>query len=146
MDRTPETFTPASEEAMRWLVLVTAYFVIGLFLIGVIDLLIAMYLILVTGEFTDPRAVIELIDTVLLLLIIVETHRTLVAIVKNEPVVQIVIGVAVIAVARQVISFRIDEFETATEALAAAGAFVGLLAALILAYVLVKRYGDETAY
>ena len=146
MDVAPDTYTAPSGDAMRWLVLITAYFVIGLFLIGVFDLLLAMYQILVTGEFTDPRAVIELIDTVLLLLIIVEAHRTLVAIVNQEPVVRIVISVAIIAVARQVISFRIEEFETATEVLAAAGAFVGLLAALVAAYVLVQRYDAEGSY
>lgn len=144
MDRAPERYTPPSEDALRWLVLVTAYFVIMLFLIGVFDLLLAMYRMLITGEFTDPRAVIELIDTVLLLLIIVETHRTLVAIVKKEPVVQIVISVAIIAVARQVISFRIEEFESELEILAAGSVFVGLLAALIAAYVLIQRYGDES--
>lgn len=146
MDATPDTYTAPSEDALRWLVLITAYFVIGLFLIGVFDLLLAMYRILITGEFTDPRSVIELIDTVLLLLIIVEVHRTLVAIVNNEPVVRIIISVAIIAVARQVISFRTGEFETATEALATAGAFVGLLVALVAAYVLIQRYDTDGSY
>lgn len=146
MDRTPDAYTAPAEGAMRWLVLVTAYFVIGLFILGVVDLLLAMYRILATGEFTDPLAVIELIETVLLLLIIVEVHRTLVAIVNDEPVARIVISVAIIAIARQVISFRTDEFETAMEALATAGAFVGLLVALVAAYVLLQRYGTDGAY
>lgn len=126
---------------MRWLVLATAYFTLLLFLIGVFDLLLGLWNLITTGNFTDPFAVVGLLNTVLLLLIIVEVHRTLIAYARNEPVVRIVVGAAIIAVAREIISFRISEFETVADALTAAGGFGILLVGLVIAY-LVIRYTE----
>jgi len=123
---------------MQWLVLATAYFTLILFVIGVFDLLLGLWNLIVSGEFTDPLAVVELLNTVLLLLIIVEVHRTLIAYARDEPVIQIVIGAAIIAIAREIISFRIDEFETASDALTAAGGFGILLIGLVFAYFIVR--------
>ena len=130
--------TEPSVISMRWLVLATAYFTLLLFVIGVFDLLLGLWQLVSTGEFTDPIAVVNLLNTVLLLLIIVEVHRTLIAYVREEPVVQIVIGAAIIAIAREIISFRIDEFETTGDALAAAGAFGILLITLVITYFVIR--------
>jgi uncharacterized membrane protein (DUF373 family) len=124
---------------MRWLVLAVAYFTLLLFLIGVIDLLIGLWELVSSGAFTDPLAVVDLLDTVLLLLIIVEVHRTLVAYARDEPVVQIVVGAAIIAISREIVSFRIEEFETVGDALTAAGGFGVLLIVLVIAYFVVRR-------
>jgi uncharacterized membrane protein (DUF373 family) len=134
--------TEPSATLMRWLVLIAAYFLLFLFLIGVFDVLLGLYELLSSGEFTDPAAVVELLNTILLLLIIVEVHRTLLAYVRQEPVIRIVIGAAVIAVAREIISFRIGSFETAAAALTAAGAFALLLVTLVVAYLIVWRVGS----
>lgn len=131
--------TGPSAAAMRWLVLAVAYFTLLLFLIGVIDLLIGLWELVSSGAFTDPLAVVDLLDTVLLLLIIVEVHRTLVAYARDEPVVQIVVGAAIIAISREIISFRIEEFETVGDALTAAGGFGVLLIVLVIAYFVVRR-------
>jgi len=132
-------FTEPSAILMRWLVLLTAYFLLLLFLIGVFDLLLGLYELLSTGQYTDPVAVIDLLNTVLLLLIIVEVHRTLLAYAREEPVIRIVIGAAIIAIAREIISFRVEGFETATAALTAAGSFTLLLVVLVVAYLAVCR-------
>jgi len=124
---------------MQWLVLFTAYFLLGLFLIGVFDLLVSLYDLIITGRFIDPIAVVELLDTVLLLLIIVEVHRTLLAYVRNEPVIRIVVGAAIIAVAREIISFRVADFETGADALTGATAFAVLLLILTITYFSVRR-------
>lgn len=133
---------------MQWLVLATTYFLLALFLIGVGDLLLGLYDLIVTGEFTDPIAVVNLLDTVLLLLIIVEVHRTLLAYAREEPVIRIVVGAGIIAIAREIISFRIADFETVGDALTAAGSFALLLLVLVAAYFLVlrteSRLEDET--
>ena len=131
--------TEPSVTAMRWLVLATAYFTLALFLIGVFDLLLGLWKLLTTGAFTDPLAVVELLDTVLLLLIIVEVHRTLIAYARDEPVVRIVIGAAIIAIAREIISFRVGEFDTVADALTAAGGFGILLIGLVVAYFVVRH-------
>jgi len=131
--------TEPSKDLMQWLVLGTTYFLLVLFIIGVFDLLLGLYDLLVSGNFTKPVEVIALLDTVLVLLIIVEVHRTLLAYVRDEPVIQIVVGAAIVAIAREIISFRVEDFETGQSTLAAAGALGVLLVTLIIAYFLVCR-------
>ena len=125
--------------AMEWLVLGAAYFLLILFLIGVFDLFVSLYRLLVAGEFTDPVAVVGLLDSVLLLLVIVEVHRTLVAYARGQPVLRIVVSAAIIAAARSVISYRIDDYATGEEALLAAVAIGVLVLALTVAYFLLDR-------
>lgn len=137
------TFDPSraaepSAIAMQWLVLAVAYFTLLLFLIGVFDLLIGLWELITSGTFTNPAAVVGLLNTVLLLLIIVEVHRTLIAYARDEPVVRIVVGAAIIAVAREIIGFRIAEFDTTADALIAAGGFGILLLGLVIAYFVVR--------
>ncbi len=137
-------FTEPASGTMRGLVLLTAYFLLILFVIGVFDLLLGLYQLVSTGQFTDPAAVVELLDTVLLLLIIVEVHRTLLAYVRDEPIVRTVIGAALVAIARDIISFRVGDFETATAALTAAGAFALLLIGLVVTYLVVWWISAQT--
>jgi uncharacterized membrane protein (DUF373 family) len=133
-----------SRLTMRVLVLAVAYFLVVLFAIGVFDLMLSLYGLLRTGEFTDPIAVVELIELVLLLLIIVEVHRTLVAYVQNDPLIRIIVSVAMIAVARQIISYHPADFVTASDALLTALGLSTLLLALLLAYsILPTATGSE---
>ncbi|NUE03579.1 phosphate-starvation-inducible PsiE family protein [Halorubraceae archaeon YAN] len=132
---------------MRWLVLATAYFTLVLFIIGVFDLLLGLWELVTTGRFTDPIAVVELLDMVLLLLIIVEVHRTLIAYARKEAVVPIVISAAIIAITREIISLRIDEFNTTGDAVNAAGALALLLVGLVIAYFVIRYMeAKELAY
>lgn len=144
MDLELSRVTEPSVIVMRWLVLGAAYFTLLLFLIGVFDLVLSLWDLLTSGDFTDPIAVVGLLNTVLLLLIIVEVHRTLIAYARDEPVVRIVIGAAIIAIARDIISFRVGDFTTTSEALVAAGGLGILLLGLVFAYFVV-RY-TETQY
>jgi uncharacterized membrane protein (DUF373 family) len=137
-----ETLATASEDVMRWLELGAAYFLVALFAIGVFDLGLSLFDLLSSGRFTDPDAVIDLIDTVLVLLIIVEVFRTVIAFSRDEPVARIVITAALIAVARKVISFRPGEFPSVEEALLSAVTFSVLLAVLITGFYVVTR-GDS---
>jgi uncharacterized membrane protein (DUF373 family) len=134
-----EDYVVRSEQAMKWLELAAAYFLVALFAIGVFDLGLSLYYLLASGEFTDPDAVIDLIDTVLVLLIIVEVYQTVIAFSRDEPVVRIVINAALIAIARKVISYRPSEFANIDEAFVAAGAYAILLGVLIAAFYVVRR-------
>jgi uncharacterized membrane protein (DUF373 family) len=89
--------------------------------------------------------VINLIDTVLLLLIIVEVYQTVIAFSRNEPVVRIVVNAALIAIARKVISFRLSEFTGVEEAFIAAAAYAMLLAVLIASFYLVRQIDLQPA-
>ena len=131
--------TDPSATAMQWLVLGATYFLLLLFVIGLFDMLLSLYELLVSGRFTDPVAVVELLDTVLLLLIIVEVHRTLIAYVREEPVLRIVVSAAIIAVSREVISFRAADYATGQEALSVALAFAALILTLVFGYFLLDR-------
>ena len=135
----PADFTNYSTELLRWFVLATTYFLLALFLIGIYDLGLGLYLLIITGEYTDPAAVVGLIDTVLLLLIVIEVHRTLIAYANDNPVLPIVVSAAIIAVSRQVISFRVDEFEPTGDVLPAAVGLAVLLLSLVVVYVVVRR-------
>jgi len=134
----PADFTSYSRDLLRWFVLTTTYFLLALFLIGLFDLGLGLYGLIVTGEYTDPVAVVSLIDTVLLLLIVLEVHRTLIAYAADDPVLPIVVSAAIIAVARQVISFRIDEFESTENILPAALGLAALLLGLVIVFIAVR--------
>ncbi|WP_144921246.1 phosphate-starvation-inducible PsiE family protein [Halorubrum salsamenti] len=125
--------------AMEWLVLGAAYFLLILFLIGVFDLFVSLYLLVAAGEFTDPNEVVGLLDSVLLLLIIVEVHRTLLAYAKGKPVLRIVVSASIIAVARRAISFRLEDYGTGEETILAALAISVLVLALTVGYFLLDR-------
>ncbi|RAW44490.1 hypothetical protein DQW50_14140 [Halorubrum sp. 48-1-W] len=125
--------------SMEWLVLGAAYFLLLLFLIGVFDLFFSLYRLLVAGNFTDPVEVVALLDSVLLLLIIVEVHRTLVAYARGQAVLRIVVSAAIIAVSRRVISFRLEDYGGGNEALLAASALGVLVLALTIGYFLLDR-------
>ena len=131
--------TDPSATAMQWLVLGATYFLLLLFVIGLFDMLLSLYELLVSGRFTDPVAVVELLDTVLLLLIIVEVHRARIAYVREEPVLRIVVSAAIIAVSREVISFRAADYATGQEALSVALAFAALILTLVFGYFLLDR-------
>lgn len=124
---------------MEWLVLGAAYFLLLLFLIGVFDLFFSLYRLLIAGNFTDPAEVVALLDSVLLLLIIVEVHRTLVAYARGQAVLRIVVSAAIIAVSRRVISFRLEDYGDGNEALLAATALGILVITLTIGYVLLDR-------
>lgn len=120
--RDPRTVTEPSSVSMRWMVLVVAYILVALFIIGVFDVLLSLTELLMSQNYTEPSAVVSLIDEVLLLLIIVEIHRLILAYIRQDPVIQIVINVGIIAIAREIISFRIAEYGATSEALFGAAA------------------------
>ena len=134
-----DAWASRSEGVMQWLELGAAYFLVVLFAIGVFDLGISMYELINSGAFTDPNNLIDLIDTVLVLLIIVEVFETVVASSRREPVVRIVINAALIAIARKVISYRPSEYESVQQAFIAAASFTLLLVSLIGALYAIRR-------
>jgi len=134
-----EDATKPAAVSMEWLVLGAAYFLLLLFLIGVFDLFLSLYQLLLTGNFTDPNEVVGLLDSVLLLLIIVEVHRTLLAYAKGEPVLRIVVSAAIIAIARRAINFRLEDYDTGQETVLAAIAIAVLVLALTLGYFMLDR-------
>lgn len=105
--------TEVSERLLRYVEFVASLVVLVLFAIGVFDLLTELYQIIIDGTYTGTSAVLGLVDTVLLLFIIVELHRTVIAYARDDPlkeIVSIVIYTGVIAVVRKFITLRTTEY------------------------------------
>jgi uncharacterized membrane protein (DUF373 family) len=143
MDVDIREVTVPAEDIMQWLVLAVAYFLLILFAIGVLDLCLQLFSLVRSGQFTDPVAVVNLLDSVLLLLILVEVHRTLIAYARDDPVLRIVVSTAIIAVARRVISFRPEAGVNGQETLFVATAFSVLVLTLIVGYFMLNRVDIE---
>lgn len=135
-----------SELLMDVLELATAFIMIILFLIGVYDLGLKVYQMVAAGTYTDPDEVIHLIDTALLLLIIVEIYRTVIAYVEDKNILPIVMNVGVVAMARKIISFRTGKYATSGDALVSAAAYGLLMAILIASFYLLHRIQKETEF
>lgn len=94
-----------------------------LFAIGVIDLGLRIVETILSGRITNPRIVIGIIDTGLLLLIIVEVYKTVIAYIhqsETRRIVQLIIYTGIIAMVRKVIIFRTGDYATMQTALFAA--------------------------
>lgn len=94
-----------------------------LFAIGVINLGSRIGEAIVSGRITNPGVVIRIIDTGLLLLIIVEVYKTVIAYIhqtETRRIVQLIIYTGIIAMVRKVIIFRTGDYATMQTALFAA--------------------------
>lgn len=141
-----EAIASRTEFLMDVLELATAFIMIILFAIGVYDLSLKVYQMVAAGTYTDPNEVIHLIDTALLLLIIVEIYRTVIAYVEDKNILPIVMNVGVVAMARKIISFRTTKYATTSDALISASAYGLLMAILIGSFYLLHRIQKETDF
>lgn len=82
------------------------------------------------------------IDLVLYLFIVVELYRTVIAYVEAESVVRAVVHAGLIAVVRQIITFKPGDFGNTEAALMTAGTYVLLLLGLLVGFFLVHRETD----
>lgn len=143
MDRLQATrVTNWLEESVTFLQTVIAAFLVVLLLLGVVNLGITIVASLTTFGATEPSGVVSLIrsavDIVLYLFVVVELYKTVVAYVEAQSVVIAVIHAGLIAVVRQIIIFKPDEYSP-TEAITIAGVYALLLGALLLGFFVVHR-------
>jgi len=142
-----DRFIGPSETVIRAIEIVAAYLLVGLFGIGVLDLLISIFGLVRTGIIFDPDAgidaILTVIDKALLLFIIVELYQTVVAYSREESVTRIVIVAGLIAVSRKIISFRPSDFDSLDALIVNAAAFALLLLVLVVAYYVVQKTDIE---
>jgi uncharacterized membrane protein (DUF373 family) len=131
------------ERVMRGLELGTAGLLVVLFGVGVVDFGLQILELGTSGRITDPRAVVGLIDTALLLFIIVEVFLTVIAYSRDESVVRIVLGAGLIAIARKVITFRTEAYASPEAALFAAASYGGLLAVVGAMFYAIRRQSER---
>ena len=128
-----------SETAMEVLELITGIVLVFMFAIGLYDLVAKILDSVRSGAAFEVSNVVGFIDTVLLLLIIVEVFRTVIAFSREETIVGIIIDASLVAIARKVIGFRPDQYATTTDLLVNTVAIAVLLIAVIVAFYVVRK-------
>jgi uncharacterized membrane protein (DUF373 family) len=137
------TFTEWLEKAVTSLQTGIALFLVVVLLVGVINLV---------ATFTQAALAVELlgyknatglisttIDIVLYLFIVIELYRTIIAYVEAQSVVRAVVHAGIIAVIRQIITFKPAEMGNSQDALLIAGIYLLLLVGLFVGFFLVHR-------
>lgn len=133
-----------TERLMRGVEIVAAYVLVFLFGVGVFDLGLSIADLIRTGAITQTTEVVGLIDTVLLLFIIVEVYRTVVAYAREESIIRIVIATGVIAVTRRVIVFKPEDFDSPEATLFTAVGLAVLVSALVAALYVLRQTDSDT--
>lgn len=143
MDRIePTRVTNWLEESVTILQTAIAAMLVVLLVLGVVNLGLTIGTSLLAFEALRPANIIALIrsaiDIALYLFVVVELYKTIVAYVEAKSVVMAVIHAGLIAVVRQVIIFKPDDYSP-MEAITIAGVYVLLLAVLLLGFYVVHR-------
>ncbi|WP_414837596.1 phosphate-starvation-inducible PsiE family protein [Candidatus Nanosalina sp. VS9-1] len=133
------TLAKKMERVMDYLQLAVVVILVILFGIAVYDLGLELYELIITGQFYDPISLIGILETALLLFLIVEVFRTSVAHLEGLKVLPLVVDVAIIGIVRSIITFRLDDFQTMTDAVLASLAYAIILSVLIASFFIVHR-------
>ena len=140
-----ELFARRTESFVHVVELAAAAIFALLFAIGVVDLGLQIVDATVERRITDPGAVIDIIDTGLLLLIIVEVYQTVIAYTQQDDtrrIVRLIIYTGIIAMVRKVIIFRTSEYPDTGAALEAAIAYTLIVFALAVLLTVERRSLD----
>lgn len=123
-----------------------ALFLVLVLVLGVVNLVATFVQAAVSVELLGYKNSIGLISTtidiVLYLFIVIELYRTIIAYVEAESVVRAVVHAGLIAVIRQIITFKPGTLESPEAALLTAGVYVLLLLGLLVGFFLVHRVDD----
>jgi uncharacterized membrane protein (DUF373 family) len=138
-DRPVRILAEKAEKAMNYLQLAVAYILLILFAVAVYDLALMLFEHFVTGQIFDPINVIGILETALLLFLIVEVFRTSVAHLEGLAVLPLVIDVAIIGVARSLITYRVEAYASKMDALLAGASYSLILIVLVGAFYAVHR-------
>ena len=139
--------TDPLDQSVIWLQTVVAALLVILFSLGVVNFAILIATSIVEGGILDLDNVLGVIlssiDIVLYLFIIVELYKTIIAYVEAKNVVLAVIHAGLIAVVRQVITFKPGDAADPTQAFFEAGTHALLLLVLLAGFYIVHRQIDR---
>ena len=123
-----------------------ALFLVVVLAIGVVNLVATFVQAATSLELLGYKNATTLISTtidiVLYLFIVIELYRTIIAYVEAESVVKAVVHAGLIAVVRQIITFKPGDLESTGDALMTAVIYVLLLLGLLVGFFLVHREED----
>lgn len=138
--------TDAFDHGVMLLQLVMAGLLLLLLVLGIVSLGTFLAEAILSRDVFDLGAVLGIInstiDIILYLFIIVELYQTIIAYVDAKSVVLAVVHAGLIAVVRQIITFKPGEYEP-EQALAIAGVYVVLLIPLLAGFLIVHREADD---
>lgn len=133
------------ERSVTLLQTIIAGFLVVLLLLGVVNLGVTIARSVMTYGVVELAGMLSLIrssiDIVLYLFVVVELYRTIVAYVEAKSVVIAVIHAGLIAVVRQIITFKADEYDP-TGAITVGAVYVLLLVGLLVGFYVVHREVD----
>ncbi|MDG5776798.1 phosphate-starvation-inducible PsiE family protein [Haloarculaceae archaeon H-GB2-1] len=142
----PTRVTNWLEESVTILQTAIAGMLVVLLVLGVVNLGLTIGRSLLALDALRPATIISLIrsaiDIALYLFVVVELYKTIVAYVEAKSVVMAVIHAGLIAVVRQVIIFKPDDYSP-TSAITITGVYVLLLTVLLLGFYVVHREIDS---
>lgn len=134
--------TERMDDIIEVLQFLLALIFVFVFAIGIVALVVQIASVLLDWRNVNPSTVIALISTVvdivLYLFIVVELYRTIIAYVEGKNVVAAVIHAGLIAVTRQIITFKPASYEP-VEGFIVAGSHAVVLAVLFLGFWIVHR-------
>ena len=137
------TLTDYLDASVTALQTIIALFLVVVLVIGVVNLVSSFVQAALSLELLGYRNAITLISTtidiVLYLFIVIELYRTIIAYVEAESVVRAVVHAGLIAVVRQIITFKPGNASSTQDALLTAGVYVLLLLGLLVGFFLVHR-------
>ena len=136
-------FTDRLDNFVTGLQIGIALFLVVVLVVGVVNLLATFVRALLGVELLGYKNAIGLISTtidiILYLFIIIELYRTIIAYVSAESVVKAVVHAGIIAVIRQIIIFKPDDYATTEDAILTAGIHVVLLLTLFVGFFLIHQ-------
>ena len=138
----PEELMGRSKNVLQYLTGVLGVFLLVLFTLGVFDVGLQIYRLIVTGGYGSPSNIVALLDVVLLLLIVLEVFRDLDSYVKGKNLVPVIIEIGIIAVVRKIITTTASESMEGLQGFYFAASSLVLLLGLFAGYYVLERYGD----
>ena len=136
-------FTEKLEDVVTVLQTGIALFLVVVLLIGVINLVATFVQAAISVELLGYKNATGLISTtidiVLYIFIVIELYRTIIAYVEAQSVVKAVVHAGIIAVIRQIITFKPGNVQNIETAFMTAGIYVLLLIGLFVGFFLVHR-------
>ena len=141
-----DAFTDRLEDVVTVVQAGIALFLVVVLLVGVVNLVSTFVQAALSVELLGYKNATNLISTtidiVLYIFIVIELYRTIIAYVEAESVVKAVVHAGIIAVIRQIITFKPGNVQNVETALMTAGVYVILLLGLFVGFFLVHRQDD----
>ncbi len=140
----PKSIFDKSHSLFSYLTSILGVLLLVLFAIGVFDVALQMAQMILSGNFTRVSNILDVIDTVLLLMIILAVFRDLESYIKGRNLLYVIIQVGIIAVVRNIIITIASNPATKIDTIYFSVSSLLLLTGLFIGYYIIEKYGKAT--